>query len=117
MAKKGKLSRRSFLSVVTGAVAMSAVGVLTGGAAQAPVTDLDTSPHSDPDGQGRGGRRTSQTGVNDLDTAETEDRPGYGRGAAPQSDRNLHGSRCTDIDYAMDRTGHGTRCSDADISR
>ena len=56
MAKKGKLSRRSFLTRVAGAAAMTgAASVVTGGAAAQNYTgqtDSDTGSYADPVGRG-----------------------------------------------------------------
>ena len=88
MAKKGKLSRRSFLSVVAGgALAAGAGAAVTGGAQARQVTDSDTGNNSDPVGGGRGG-----------------------------SDRAGKGRRCSDSDAGSraDPGGQGRACSDSD---
>ena len=77
MAKKGKLSRRSFLTSVAGAaVATGAAAVVTGGSEAQRYTgrtDSDTGSYADRAGYGR-------TGMSDSDSGSNADRGGYGRG-------------------------------------
>ena len=74
MAKKGKLSRRSFLTRVAGAaIGTGAIGAVSG-CATSGYTDSD--PY-DPVGGGRGGYGT--TGITDSDTGRYADPVGNGR--------------------------------------
>ncbi|WP_417478502.1 hypothetical protein [Maricaulis sp.] len=116
MAKKGQLSRRSFLAQVAGSLAItSALSAVTGCASvpgQTGQSDNDLGVNADPAGQGRGGARNgaasgirdsdsgangdragccrpgsrSGSGVTDSDTGTEADPVGQGRGAAPQPD-------------------------------
>ncbi len=111
MAKKGKLSRRSFLTRVAGTtLAAGAAASITGVALaqnRTGRTDSDTGNSADRAGYGR-------TGVTDSDTGGNSDRAGYGRGSSV--DRTGSGRNCSDSDsgsYA-DRAGYGRRCNDSD---
>jgi len=134
MAKKGKLSRRSFLTRVAGTtLAAGAAASITGvalaqnrtgqtdsdsgsnadraGYGRTGATDSDTGGNSDRVGYGRGSR---SSGVTDSDTGGNSDPVGNGRGSS--SDRGGSGRNCSDTDsgtYA-DRGGNGRSCSDSD---
>jgi hypothetical protein len=73
MKKTSKVSRRSFVGLVTGAAA-SAVMASTA-KAQSGLTDSDSGPNSDSPGYGRG------NGVTDSDSGPNADRAGNGRGS------------------------------------
>ena len=77
MAKKGTLSRRSFLTRVAGATVATGAGAVITGASEAQnytgQTDADTGSYADRAGYGRTGRTDSDGGAN-------ADRAGYGRG-------------------------------------
>lgn len=73
MAKRGKLSRRSFLTRVAGAALTTGAAGTVAGCATTGYTDSD--PY-DPVGGGRGGRGRSCT---DSDTGSYADAVGYGR--------------------------------------
>ena len=130
MAKKGRMSRRSFLTRVAGAAlgggALSALGVVSGAAAQqrtyTGITDSDRGPNMDQGGSGRGGQPSGRT---DNDTGATGDPIGRGRGTPQRSgytDRdtgtgsdpvgNGRGPGCTDSDSgsASDPVSYGRRC-------
>jgi len=113
MVKKGKLSRRSFLTRVVGGVAIAgAVGSITGGALaqnRTGRTDSDTGSSADRAGYGR-------TGVTDSDSGGNSDRAGYGRGGGSTADRGGSGRNCSDSDSGSgaDPGGRGRRCSDSD---
>ena len=83
MAKKGKLSRRSFLSRVAGAaVATGAAGAVTGGTLAQNYTGRTDSDPNDSVGYGR-------TGISDSDSGPNRDRAGYGRGGSGVTDADL----------------------------
>ena len=115
MIKKGKIGRRSFLTLVTGgAIAFGAAATVTSGAAFAQVTDSDTGSSADPAGRGRG-----SSGLTDSDSGSYADTAGRGRGGSGGSggsDRAGGGSRCSDTDTGgrADPGGRGRRCSDSD---
>jgi len=132
MIKKGTVSRRSFLSIVTGgAITIGAAGTVMGGAAYArQVTDSDTGSNADPVGRGRSSVTDSDSGSNadragygrgsggrsgltDSDTGNNSDPVGRGRGSA---DRAGAGRRCSDSDSGgrADPGGSGRRCTDSD---
>ena len=77
MAKKGTLSRRSFLTTVAGTAALAGATSVVTGSAQAQNytgnTDSDTGSYADRAGYGR-------TGYTDSDGGSNADRAGYGRG-------------------------------------
>ena len=77
MAKKGKLSRRSFLGRVAGTAIATGAAATVSGAANAQNytgrTDSDTGSYADRAGYGR-------TGRTDSDSGSGADRVGYGRG-------------------------------------
>lgn len=131
MAKKGKLSRRSFLtSVAGGMAAIGAIGAVTGSAVAQTYTgrsDADSGAYADRAGYGRRqrtgysdndsgsnadpanyGRRgtsnTNRTNVTDRDSGPTADRAGYGRGGTTRS--------CSDRDSGSnaDPAGRGRHC-------
>ncbi len=83
MAKKKDLSRRSFLSTVSGAaVALGAMGTITTSARAQNYsgnTDSDTGYGSDSVGYGR-------SGLTDNDSGSNADRAGYGRGGITDND-------------------------------
>ncbi len=101
MAKKGKMSRRSFLTRVAGGTAIT-VGV--GAAATAAVmqryADADPSDGvartgitaADPNDMANHG--TSQTGLTDSDSGACADSAGYGRGNTGMTDSD--GGSCSD---------------------
>ncbi|WP_300527173.1 hypothetical protein [Maricaulis sp.] len=100
MAKKGLLSRRSFLTRVGGtSLALGAGGAVTGcattgytdsdpydpagaGRGSSGVTDSDSGAYADPVGRGRGGRG----GVTDSDSGAYADPVGRGRGGSGVTD-------------------------------
>lgn len=101
MAKKGKLSRRSFLArVAGGTIAVGAVG------AAATATVMQRYADSDPsDGVARTGitdsdpndsvnHGTSATGRTDSDSGSCADNSGYGRGNTGYTDSD--GGSCAD---------------------
>lgn len=109
MAKKGKLSRRSFLTRVAGGVAITgAVGAGASAAVMLGRTDADSGNISDPGGNGRTGitdndggayadqvgRGTGYTGYTDSDSGGCSDRAGHGRGNSGYTDSDNGG--CTD---------------------
>lgn len=92
MAKKGKISRRSFLTRVAGGVAATgAIASVAGAAIVRGRTDADPV---DPAGNGRtgitdndggsyadqAGRGTGYTGLTDADSGACADQGGHGRG-------------------------------------
>ncbi len=131
MAKKGKLSRRSFLaSVAGGMAAMGAIGTVTGSAVAQSYTgrtdadsgssadragygrrqrtgysDNDSGANADPANYGRRGTsNTNRTNVTDSDSGPNADRAGYGRGGATR--------HCSDRDSGStaDPAGRGRHC-------
>lgn len=92
MAKKGKLSRRSFLTRVAGGIA--ATGVVAAGAGAAVMRGRSDADPVDPAGNGRtgitdndsgggadqAGRGTGYTGYTDADSGSCADQGGHGRG-------------------------------------
>ena len=102
MAKKGKLSRRSFLTrVAGGVVATGAVGTVAGAAILqqrgADADPVDATPRtgvtdSDPSDYANHGR--SYTGVTDSDSGACADAGGYGRGNTGYTDSDSQG--CSD---------------------
>lgn len=72
MKKTSKVSRRSFVGLVTGAAASAVVA--SPAKAQSGITDSDSGPNSDSAGNGRG------TGITDSDTGAYADQAGNGRG-------------------------------------
>ena len=97
-----RLSRRSFLTRVTGGALMagsSLAGIGKAGAAQVSdndsgpgadpagrgrgsgFSDSDTGPGADPSGRGRGSGGRGSSGVSDNDTGPNGDPPGRGRGS------------------------------------
>ena len=119
MAKKGKMSRRSFLGSVGGVGALGAGLLVTGCATQqgpgyTGITDADGGRYADRAGHGRGGQRPARSGVTDADPW---DPAGNGRGRAPRSGQTTGGRRgtCTDADTNMsplgtDPAGRGRHC-------
>ncbi|QNL19567.1 hypothetical protein HXX25_09690 [Hyphobacterium sp. CCMP332] len=116
MAKKGKLSRRSFLaSVAGGMAAMGAIGTVTGSAVAQSYTgrtDADSGSSADRAGYGR----RQRTGYSDNDSGANADPANYGRRGTSNTNR----TNVTDSDSGpnADRAGYGrgtTRnCSDRD---
>lgn len=114
MAKKGKLSRRSFMTRVVGGVGVTSAVFATPAIAQqrTGVNDSDGGANADPAGYGRGngGPSDSDSGINqdcggrgrghrtgntDSDTGGTADVSGNGRTGR------------TDSDDSADRAGYG----------
>jgi hypothetical protein len=118
MAKKGKLSRRSFLaSVAGGMAAMGAIGTVTGSAVAQSYTgrtDADSGAYADRVGYGRGQR----TGYSDNDTGSNADPANYGRRGTSNTNRTNVTDSDSDSGPNADRAGYGrgtTRnCSDQD---
>lgn len=118
MAKKKDLSRRSFLSTVSGAaIALGAMGTITTSARAQNYTgntDSDGGSYADRVGYGR-------TGITDSDGGPNADRGGYGRGggitdsdSGPNSDPvgRGRGNRATgytdgDVGNMRDPVGNG----------
>ena len=108
MAKKGKLSRRSFLGRVAGGVALTGAGAAFAGAAiqsYSGRSDADAGNTADTAGYGRTGRTDSdpndsanygaaRTGLTDNDSGPCGDEANYGRGETGMTD-NDQGS-CSD---------------------
>ncbi|WP_339743567.1 hypothetical protein [uncultured Maricaulis sp.] len=103
MAKKGKLSRRSFLMrVAGGTVAVGAVGAVAGATMLQRSTDADPSDSggngrtgitdSDPNDQARHG--TGYTGLTDSDSGSCADTGGHGRGNTGYTDSDS--GNCSD---------------------
>jgi|TARA_R110000868_G_scaffold144412_1_gene363589 hypothetical protein len=101
MAKKGKLSRRSFLTrVAGGTIAAGAIGTVAGATMMQRYTDADPV-----DGVGRTGitdadpsdaanHGHSRTGITDSDSGACADAGGYGRGNTGWTDSDSSG--CAD---------------------
>jgi hypothetical protein len=120
MDRTRKVSRRSMLrQVVGGAVAGSAIVLITGGAARAQpsgrytgVTDCDSGSGGDAPGYGDGVRNQHT----DSDTGPSGDPRCQGRGTTSGSPSGTTYSQprtgCSDSDYGQngDPSGHGTRC-------
>ncbi|WP_417476896.1 hypothetical protein [Maricaulis sp.] len=98
MAKKGKMSRRSFLTrVAGGTIAVGAVGTVAGatmlqrntdadpsdsaGNARTAITDNDSGSYADQAGHG-----TGRTGYTDADSGACADTSGHGRGNTGYTD-------------------------------
>ncbi len=103
MAKKGKMSRRSFLTrVAGGTIAVGTVGAVAGATMLQRSTDADPS---DAGGNGRTGitdsdpndmanHGTSYTGLTDRDSGACADTGGHGRGNTGYTDSD--GGNCAD---------------------
>lgn len=115
MAKKTKLSRRSFLGRVAGAVtATGAAGIVTGCATPGGTgyTDRDAGRYADRAGNGRGPNAPRGTGTPQPSTQRTTDWDPVDR---PGESRRGQGGSCTDRDngsngYGTDMAGRGRNC-------
>lgn len=113
MARKSKLTRRSFLTQITGGAALTGAGALVTGCASTSnprtgYTDSDGGRYADRAGHGRGPnapRQTSQQPQGRTDW-DPQDRPGQGVGG------RVRRAGCIDADSGpnADPTGRGTRC-------
>lgn len=112
MAKKRKLSRRSFLGrVIGGATLTGAAGALTGcgtTGAYTGITDRDGGFYADAAGHGRG---VVRTGITDSDEGRNRDAVGAGRGGAGRNTYGRQRTGVTDADTgnAADAPGYGRR--------
>ncbi len=86
MAKKGELSRRSFLARVAGGIAATGALSAVTGCASSPretgLSDADLGPQADPAGQGRGPRNGAGPGIRDNDSGPNGDAAACCRGGA-----------------------------------
>lgn len=101
MAKKGKMSRRSFLGrVAGGTLAVGAVGTAATAAVMQRYADADPadgvarSGYTDTDPNDMANHGKSPTGVTDSDSGACADQGGYGRGNTGYTDSDSSG--CTD---------------------
>ena len=101
MAKKGKMSRRSFLTrVAGGTIAAGAVGAAATATMMQRYSDADPSDGvartgiTDSDSGDMANHGTSPTGLTDSDSGSCADNGGYGRGNTGYTDSD--GSGCTD---------------------
>ncbi|WP_297736618.1 hypothetical protein [uncultured Maricaulis sp.] len=114
MAKKGQISRRSFLTRIGGiGLTSGAAALVSGCVTQGPgytgFTDTDYGRYADRAGYGRGVRRapTPASSNRRITDADTGDRVGQGqggrRGSCTDSDTRANSNRA-------DPTGGGRRC-------
>jgi len=101
MAKKGKMSRRSFLTrVAGGTIAAGAVGAAATATMMQRYSDADPADGvartgiTDSDSGDMANHGTSRTGLTDSDSGSCADNSGYGRGNTGYTDSD--GSGCTD---------------------
>lgn len=101
MAKKGKMSRRSFLTrVAGGTVAVGTIGTVAGAtmmqryADSDPVDGVGRTGITDADPNDSANHGTSRTGITDSDSGSCADAGGYGRGNTGYTDSDSSG--CAD---------------------
>ena len=101
MAKKGKLSRRSFLTrVAGGTIATGAIATVAGAAVVQRYSDADPvdgvarTGITDADPNDYANHGTSRTGRTDSDSGSCADQAGYGRGNTGYTDSDSSG--CSD---------------------
>lgn len=110
--RKKALSRRSFLTRVVGAAAMTgSAGAITGcgtTGAYTGITDQDGGFYADRAGHGRG---TVRTGITDSDEGRNRDAVGAGRGGAGRNTYGRQRTGVTDADSGRgaDAPGYGRR--------
>jgi len=101
---KGKLSRRSFVAVVTGGAAATLSSSHSAAQTYTGVTDSDGGTYADRVGYGRSGR--AATGVTDSDLGTNADPINAGRGTVARN--NCSGMTDSDVGSGYDPVGCGT---------